>query len=66
MTQVTDLQKRALGTVQRAPVQPGFGSQESFELMLRQAKMLAASDMVPAQYRSVIRKYNRFGEEIEE
>jgi len=37
-------------------VTPGFGSLQSFELAVRQAKLLSSSTLVPAQYRSVIEK----------
>lgn len=43
-------------------VSPGFGSLQSFELMQRAAKLLTASDLVPAQYRAVIEKKNYKGE----
>lgn len=37
-------------------VTPGFGSLQSFELAVRQAKLLSSSTLVPAQYRAVIEK----------
>lgn len=37
-------------------VTPGFGSLQSFELAIRQAKLLSSSTLVPAQYRGVIEK----------
>ena len=37
-------------------VTPGFGSLQSFELAVRQAKLLSSSTLVPAQYRGVIEK----------
>lgn len=42
-------------------ITPGFGSMASFELMQRQAKLLASGDMVPAMYRSHIVKTDRYG-----
>lgn len=44
-----------------APVAMGFGSLQSFELMQRAAKLLASSTLVPAAYRSVIEKTDRYG-----
>lgn len=35
----------------RVPVVAGFGTKESFELLQRQAALLAASDLVPKEYR---------------
>lgn len=37
-------------------VTPGFGSLQSFELALRQANLLSASTLVPAQYRKLVEK----------
>lgn len=37
-------------------IAPGFGSLQSFELAMRQAKLLSASTLVPAQYRQIIEK----------
>ena len=37
-------------------VAPGFGSLQSFELALRQAKLLSSSTLVPAQYRQFVEK----------
>jgi hypothetical protein len=37
-------------TERRAPVVAGFGSQDGFELMLRQAKWLASSNLIPEQF----------------
>lgn len=37
-------------------VTPGFGSLQSFELAVRQAKLLSSSTLVPAQYRAVVEK----------
>ncbi|AOI65529.1 hypothetical protein WS51_18160 [Burkholderia territorii] len=46
-------------------VAPGFGSLQSFELMQRAANLLASSTLVPAAYRKVIEKTNRYGEVTE-
>ncbi len=49
-----------------APViAPGFGSLQSFELLQRTARVLSSSTLVPAAYRSVIEKTNRYGEVTE-
>ncbi|MBP8812347.1 MAG: hypothetical protein KBE25_00505 [Laribacter sp.] len=45
-----------------AVVSPGFGSLQSFELMQRAAKLLSSSTLVPAAYRAVTEKMNKFGE----
>jgi hypothetical protein len=42
-------------------VTPGFGSLQAYELLVRQAKGLSSSTLVPPQYRQVIVKYNRDG-----
>ncbi|MBR8380663.1 hypothetical protein KDW20_33325 [Burkholderia cenocepacia] len=42
-------------------VAPGFGSLQSFELMQRAANLLASSTLVPAAYRKVIEKLDKFG-----
>jgi hypothetical protein len=41
-------------TQSREPVSAGFGTKEGFELMLRQAKWLASSDLVPKQFQGNI------------
>lgn len=46
---------------QLAPVIPGFGTLESFELMQRGARLLASGTLVPSAYRLVIEKYDRYG-----
>ncbi|HEP6427767.1 hypothetical protein [Burkholderia cenocepacia] len=46
-------------------VAPGFGSLQSFELIQRAANLLASSTLVPAAYRKVIEKTNRYGEVTE-
>lgn len=43
-------------------VEPGFNSLQGFELLMRQSKALAASTLVPPQYRAVIVKTNWKGE----
>lgn len=48
------LRRQATNEGQLAEVNAGFGTLRSFELMMRQAKMLASSDIVPVAYRSVI------------
>ncbi|KWH34177.1 hypothetical protein WL99_06160 [Burkholderia cepacia] len=42
-------------------VTPGFGSLQSFELMQRAANLLASSTLVPAAYRKVIEKLDKYG-----
>ncbi|AIT19428.1 hypothetical protein BTN_2276 [Burkholderia thailandensis E254] len=42
-------------------VSPGFGSLQSFELMQRAANLLASSTLVPAAYRKVIEKLDKYG-----
>ena len=42
-------------------VVPGFGSLQSFELIQRQANVLGSSTLVPAAYRKVIEKLDKFG-----
>ena len=46
---------------QLAPVIPGFGTLESFELMQRGARLLASGTLVPSAYRLTIEKYDRYG-----
>lgn len=46
-------------------ISPGFGSLQSFELLQRTARVLSSSTLVPAQYRAIIEKTNRYGEVIE-
>lgn len=45
----------------RTEVSMGFGNSDSFELMQRAAKLLSSSTLVPAAYRSVIEKTDRYG-----
>lgn len=42
-------------------IAPGFGSLQSFELMQRAAKLLSSSTLVPAAYRAVTEKLDKFG-----
>jgi len=52
---------RAPAENQLAPIAPGFGSLQSFELMQRAAKLLSSSTLVPVAYRAVIEKTDRYG-----
>ncbi|WP_172965888.1 hypothetical protein [Achromobacter xylosoxidans] len=62
MTQTTTVQSlRAAPEAQMPVVAPGFGSLQSFELMQRAANLLASSTLVPAQYRKVIEKLDKYG-----
>lgn len=61
---VTLDQMRAPVVREAAPapiVTMGFGSQQSFELMQRAANLLASSTLVPAAYRKVIEKLDKYG-----
>ncbi|AZG13833.1 hypothetical protein [Cupriavidus pauculus] len=61
---VTLDQMRAPAVREAAPapvVTMGFGSLQSFELMQRAANLLASSTLVPAAYRKVIEKLDKFG-----
>ncbi len=60
MTQTTTLahSRQSHG---RHDVAIGFGNLESFELMQRAAKLLSSSTLVPAAYRAVIEKTDRYG-----
>jgi len=40
---------------------PGFGSSQSFELMIRQSKLLMSTTLVPAAYRAEIVKLDKYG-----
>lgn len=42
-------------------IAPGFGSLQSFELMQRAAKLLSNSTLVPAAYRAVHEKLDKYG-----
>mgnify|MGYP001550754748 CR=1 FL=1 len=61
MNTATLEQVRRPAPAQLAPVIPGFGSLESFELMQRGAKLLASGTLVPPAYKLVIEKYDRYG-----
>ncbi len=62
MNQTTTVQSlRAAPEAQMPVVAPGFGSLQSFELMQRAANLLASSTLVPAQYRKVIEKLDKYG-----
>src|SRR5471032_3008701 len=61
MTEATLEQIRRPTAAPIAPVVPGFGSLESFELMQRGARLLASGTLVPPAYKLVIEKYDRFG-----
>ncbi|BBE09693.1 Uncharacterized protein MCB1EB_1532 [Mycoavidus cysteinexigens] len=45
----------------QAVVKMGFSDLQSFELMQRAAKLLSTSTIVPAAYRTVIEKFDKFG-----
>lgn len=63
MTATTTLEHmRAPAVREPAPiVTMGFGSSQSFELMQRAANLLSSSTLVPAAYRKVIEKLDKFG-----
>ncbi|WP_257765340.1 hypothetical protein [Burkholderia glumae] len=64
MTQTTTLEAVRSPAAREAAlpaVAPGFGSLQSFELMQRAANLLASSTLVPAAYRKVIEKLDRYG-----
>jgi len=62
MSQTTTVQSlRAAPEAHMPVVAPGFGSLQSFELMQRAANLLASSTLVPAQYRKVIEKLDKYG-----
>ena len=42
-------------------IAPGFGSLQSFELMQRAARLLSSSTLVPAAYRAVTEKFDKYG-----
>lgn len=60
MTQTTTLAHSRQAPT-RHDVAIGFGNLESFELMQRAAKLLSSSTLVPAAYRAVIEKTDRYG-----
>lgn len=59
--QLTDLRTPQPIEAKLPAIAPGFGTLQSFELMQRAAKLLASSTLVPAAYRSVTEKLDRFG-----
>jgi hypothetical protein len=59
MSNSTNLQTARANT--RHDVAIGFGNLESFELIQRAAKLLSSSTLVPAAYRAVIEKTDRYG-----
>ncbi|SCB10133.1 hypothetical protein [Cupriavidus alkaliphilus] len=63
MTATATLEKmRAPAVREAAPVVTmGFGTSQSFELMQRAANLLASSTLVPAAYRKVIEKLDKYG-----
>lgn len=61
-TRATELQSLRTPAEANLPaVAPGFGSLQSFELMQRAAKLLSSSTLVPAAYRAVIEKLDKYG-----
>ncbi|MCY1286452.1 hypothetical protein D9M69_119070 [compost metagenome] len=63
MTATATLEKmRAPAVREAAPVVTmGFGTSQSFELMQRAANLLSSSTLVPAAYRKVIEKLDKYG-----
>lgn len=59
--QLTDLRTPQPIEAKLPAIAPGFGTLQSFELMQRAAKLLASSTLVPAAYRSVTEKLDKFG-----
>lgn len=55
-TSLADMKSPAPREASLPAVTPGFGSLQSFELAVRQAKLLSSSTLVPAQYRAVVEK----------
>lgn len=55
-TSIADMKAPAPREASMPSVTPGFGSLQSFELAVRQAKLLSSSTLVPAQYRGVVEK----------
>lgn len=60
-TTVQDLRTPAPREASMPAVTMGFGSLQSFELMQRAANLLASSTLVPAAYRKVIEKLDKYG-----
>lgn len=58
---VQALRRQATNEGQLAEVNAGFGTLKSFELMMRQAKMLSSSTLVPTSYRSMteVKEYGK-------
>lgn len=54
--QLADMKSPAPREANIPSVAPGFGSLQSFELAMRQAKLLSSSTLVPAQYRQIVEK----------
>lgn len=62
MNTATLEQMRAPAVREPAPIiTMGFGSSQSFELMQRAANLLSSSTLVPAAYRKVIEKLDKYG-----
>lgn len=65
MSATATLDQMRAPTVREAAPAPvvtmGFGSLQSFELMQRAANLLASSTLVPAAYRKVIEKLDKYG-----
>lgn len=60
-TTVHELRTPAPREASMPAVTMGFGSLQSFELMQRAANLLASSTLVPAAYRKVIEKLDKYG-----
>lgn len=60
-TPISALRRQATNEGQLAEVNAGFGTLKSFELMMRQAKMLSSSTLVPTSYRSMteVKEYGK-------
>lgn len=54
--QLSEMKSPAPREANLPSVAPGFGSLQSFELAMRQAKLLSSSTLVPAQYRQIVEK----------
>ncbi len=61
-TTLADMKAPAPREANLPAVAPGFGSLQSFELALRQAKLLSSSTLVPAQYRQFVEKKDQLVE----
>lgn len=62
-TPINSLRRQATNEGQLAEITAGFGTLQSFELMMRQAKMLASSDIVPTSYRA-LREIKEYGKVV--